>query len=531
LIAQLMLVVGKTAVEFIRRWILLFLSTRINISILSDFLTKLVQLPISFFDQKMIGDLLKRIDDHSRVERFLSTSSLNMIFSFFNLIIFGIVLVIYSLPVFFIFFGCSVVYLLYVLIFMRKRKELDYKHFSQMAQNQANLIQLIQGMQEIKLNTCERQKRWEWEKVQAKLFAINLKSITLQQYQEAGGLFINEFKNIFITIVASQAVINGDMTLGMMMAITFIIGQLNGPINEFIAFLRDYQDAKISLERIGEIHALENENTSVSVQSDGNNVPAYIQPVLYKSASENGLTLSDVTFRYGSPQMAPVLDNINLFIPEGKVTAIVGVSGSGKTTLLKLLLKFYPVTAGEIRLSGTNIKMFTNSDWRKKCGAVMQDGYIFFDTIARNIAMSDEVIDPDKLLQAVTTANIRDFVEGLPLGYNTKIGDDGVGYSQGQKQRLMIARAVYKNPQYLFFDEATSSLDANNERVIMENLNEFFKGRTVVIIAHRLSTVKNADQIVVLDKGKIVEVGNHESLVAKKGSYFALVKNQLELGN
>jgi ATP-binding cassette subfamily B protein len=521
LAGQLMLFFSRMAVDFIRRWILLHLSTRINIAIISDFLIKLLKLPLSFFDGKMVGDLLQRIEDHSRIERFLSSSSLNILFSFFNLLVFGVVLAVYNLAIFFVFFIFSGVYVVYVLLFMKKRAELDYKRFSQLSGNQSNLIQMIYGMPEIKINNCETQKRWEWERIQAKIFRLNVAGMKLQQYQDAGNFFINELKNILITFMAAMAVIDGQMTLGMMLAVQYIIGSLNAPINDFISFTRDWQDARISLDRIGEIHALENEEDEI--KDDWQRVD-----VMPESGT---LIIKNLSFQYEGPHSPKVLDDLDLIIPEGKITAIVGTSGSGKTTLMKLLLKFYKPTQGEIQLGGTNLQHIKSNEWRKRCGVVMQDGYIFSDTIARNIALSEETIDRKKLLHAVKVANIKEHIESLPLGFNTKVGANGSGLSQGQKQRLLIARAVYKDPEFIFFDEATSALDANNEKVIMENMDEFFNGKTVLVIAHRLSTVKNADQIVVLEKGKIVEVGTHEGLSTAKGTYYELVKNQLELGN
>jgi ATP-binding cassette subfamily B protein len=519
LAGQLMLFAGQTSVDLLRRWILLHLSTRINISIISDFLIKLLKLPLSFFDSKMIGDLLQRIDDYNRIERFLSTSTLNILFSFFNLFVFGMVLLFYNLKIFLVFFSLSVVYVVYTLLFLKKRAELDYKRFQQLSQNQSNLIELISGMPDIKLNNSETLKRWEWERIQAKVFKLNIASTRLLQYQDVGSGFINELKNIIITVLAAMAVIDGQMTLGMMLAVQYIIGQLNAPINEFITFSRDWQDARLSYERIQEIHALENEEKENDSMDRKANSPT------------GTLVVENLTFQYEGPHSPKVIDGIELKVPEGKITAIVGSSGSGKTTLMKLLLKFYQPVEGAIKVGGINMSQVPANEWRSQCGVVMQDGYIFSDTIIRNIALSEEEFDHDKIKQAVRIANIQEFIESLPLGYNTKIGGNGIGISQGQKQRLLIARAVYKNPKYVFLDEATSALDANNERTIIENLNEFFKGRTVVVIAHRLSTVKNADQIVVLEKGKIVEAGRHIELTKKRGRYYELVKNQLELGD
>lgn len=520
LAGQLMLFVGRTVAEFLRRWILLHLSTRINLSIISDFLIKLMQLPMGFFDSKKIGDILQRIEDHSRIERFLSSSSLSILFSFFNLIIFGLVLALYNIPIFLIFFTASTLYVMYVMLFLKIRKEQDYKRFNILSRNRSNLIQLVNGMQEIKLNNAEREKRWEWERIQANLFQLNIASTRLLQWQEGGSLFINELKNIFITFVAATAVISGSMTLGMMLAVQYIIGQLNVPINEFVSFIRELQDARISLDRIGEIRLLENEET-----------PKESQQINLSLSQQQSIHLKNLSYQYDGPHSPKALDCVNLTIEQGKITAIVGASGSGKTTLLKLLLKFYPPTEGELMIGKTDLQQHSARDWRAKCGTVMQDGFIFSDNIARNICVGNEEVDTQRLLHAATVANIHEFVESLPLGYNTKIGADGVGISAGQWQRLLIARAVYKNPDYIFFDEATSALDANNERVIMDNLNEFFKGKTVMVIAHRLSTVKNADKIVVLDKGKVIEQGMHVELVLRKGSYYQLVKNQLELGD
>ncbi|MBL7967384.1 MAG: peptidase domain-containing ABC transporter [Prolixibacteraceae bacterium] len=518
LAAQMMLFLSRMTVDFVRSWILLHISTRINISIISDFLIKLMKMPIGFFDTKMIGDLLQRIGDHRRIERFLTSQSLNVIFSVFNILIFSIVLVMYNLGIFLVFLFGSALYIVWVFLFLRKRRVLDFKRFTQLADNQSKLIQLISGMQEIKLNNYERQKRWEWERIQARLFKVNISSLSLQQYQQAGSVFINESKNIVITILAATAVVNGNMTLGMMLAVQYIIGQMNSPLDQMIEFMQVSQDAKISLERLGEIHTQKDEEQD----QEGK---------LTQLPGQADIVISDLVFQYEGPHSPKVLNNINLTVPRGKVTAIVGTSGSGKTTLVKLLLGFYPPVSGAIKVGESDLAGYQQIWWRNQCGAVMQDGFIFSDTIANNIALTDDEIDKERLAYAVMMANIQEFIESLPLNYNTKIGPEGVGLSQGQKQRILIARAIYKNPEFIFFDEATNALDANNEKVILENLDEFFAGKTVVVVAHRLSTVKSAHQIVVLEKGEMVEIGSHDELTRRQGAYYNLVKNQLELGN
>lgn len=517
LLGELMIIIGRTATDFIRRWLLLHISIRINLSLVSDFFIKLLKLPMSFFDTKLMGDLLQRIGDHTRVQNFLTGQVLSIVFTFLSFIIFGIVLFIYNPYIFSIFAAGSICYGLWIASFLKNRKVLDYELFEQQAINQNKTYQLITSIQEIKLQDCERRRRWEWEDVQADLFGVQMKVLKLQQTQEAGSIFINEIKNIIITVLAATAVINGQMTLGAMLAVQYIIGQLNSPVEQFMSFIYSLQDVKISLERINEIHDGKNEETTENQSKS--------------FASEKTIVIDNIDFKYDPHALKKTLDGISFNIPEGKVTAIVGASGSGKTTLIKLMLGYYKVLSGKISIAGRDINEYNLKWWRRHCGVVMQDGVIFSESIARNIAVDDGDIDVKRLEQAATIANIHEYVMGLPLKYNTLIGRDGVGLSQGQKQRILIARSVYKNPDFIFLDEATNALDAKNERAIVENLNDFYKGKTVVVVAHRLSTVKNADQIIVLDGGKVVEVGNHTSLIEKKGAYYNLVKNQLELGN
>ncbi|MBO0933601.1 peptidase domain-containing ABC transporter [Fibrella aquatilis] len=516
LIAQLMLFASRMAVEFVRSWILLHISVRLNLSILSDFLAKLLRLPLSYFDSKQTGDILQRIQDHARIEQFLTGSSLSVLFSLVNLAVFGVVLAYYNLPIFGVFMLGSLLYAGWVLLFLRVRRKLDHKRFALASAGQSSLIQLVTGVQELKLNTCEHLKRWQWENVQVRQFRLMMRGLALGQYQQTGALFLNEGKNIIITFLAASAVVNGQLTLGGMLALQYIIGQLNSPVEQLVQFTQHYQDAQLSLERLNEIHTQPDEEQSVNLLTS---LPA-----------EQGISFRNVSFTYPGAGNDPVLTNINLTIPEGQVTAIVGSSGSGKTTLLKLLLKIYDPSAGDIRVGRTSLSTISHRVWRGQCGTVLQDGLIFSDTIANNIAVADERPNIPRLLRAVDVANIETFIDGLPLRYNTKIGAEGNGVSQGQKQRLLLARAVYKEPTYLFLDEATNALDANNERVIMHNLNQFFEGRTVVVVAHRLSTVRNADQIVVLEQGEIAEIGTHNELTQRRGRYYELVKNQLELG-
>lgn len=519
LIAQLILVSSRFSVELIRNWIILHLGSRINIFLISDFLIKLMRLPVSFFDSKNRGDLIQRVNDHKRIEIFLTKTTIGLFHSLFTILVLGVVLALFSFKIFLIFITGSVLYLIWTLRFMKLRKDLDNRKFAQLSSNQNTLIQLLTGMHEIKLNNSEKRKRWEWENIQARLFRINIKSLNLFQKQRAGALIFNEYKDVLIVFYAALLVLNGSLTLGGLVAISYIIGQLSGPFDQMIDFLHTTQDARISLERLSEVHNMSDEES----ESD-----SLITRIDEKKLS---ITINQLSFQYEGPNSPFVLNDINLNIPQNKITAIVGTSGSGKTTLLKLLLKFYHPVNGNIYIADQNLDNLSPSYWRSICGVVMQDGYLFSESIARNIAFSDEEINKEKLHYASRIANVNSITDNLPLGFNTKVGQEGLGLSQGQKQRILIARAVYKDPAYLFFDEATNALDANNERAIMENLEDYFKGRTVIVVAHRLSTVRNADQIIVLEAGKIVESGTHQALSEQKGAYYNLVKNQLELGS
>jgi ATP-binding cassette, subfamily B, bacterial len=518
LFAQLALVFGRMSVEFIRGWLLLHIGSRVNVAIISGFLQKLMSLPVAFFDTKLTGDILQRIEDNNRIEEFLTSASLNILFSFFNLVVFGIVLAVFSIKILVLFLLGSVLYIGWVSVFMKSRSRLDHQRFKQMSVSGNKLINIVNGMQEIKLTQSELSMRWDWEKLQAALFSLKVKGLSIIQYQSAGATFINEVTNILITIVAATAVLKGNMTLGMMLAVQFIIGQMNVPVSQIIVFFRMSQDAKMSLDRLAEVHGLEEEEPDPEVK-------------VRKLPEKKDIYFNGLSFQYEGPRSPFALKDIDLFIEENKITAIVGTSGSGKTTLLKMLLGFYHPVAGEILIGDLRLSNLSLKVWREKVGAVMQDGFLFPDTIAANISPGYEEINEERLILSADIANIRGFIESLPLGYNTKIGANGHGLSEGQKQRLLIARVIYKNPDIIIFDEATNSLDANNEKVIVENLAEFFKGKTVIIVAHRLSTVRNADKIVVLDAGRITETGTHESLISKKGAYYNLVKNQLELGS
>lgn len=517
LVAQLILFITQLAVEFIRNWIILHVNSRISISLISDFLSKLMKLPLRFFDTKNVGDIMQRIGDNERIKSFLTGSTLTTLFSFVNFIIFTIILAYYNLVILGVFVLGNTLYISWILLFLKYRRKLDIARFTQASAEQSNLVQIVTGMQEIKLNNCEKQQRWKWERIQVKLFKISIKGLALGQYQQLGSVFFSQTTYLFISFIAARSVIEGDMTLGMMMAVSYIIGQLSGPITQVIDFAQAAQDAKISLERLNEVHNKEDEEQTLGIK-------------ITELPTDKTLHIENLYFSYDGADRDYVLNGINLTIPENKVTAIVGASGSGKTTLIKLLLSFYQPNEGKIRIKDIPINDINPHLWRQRSGAVMQDGFIFSDTIANNIAVGEDIIDKQKLQHAVEVANIKEFIESLPLKYNTKIGMEGNGISQGQRQRLLIARAVYKNPDFLFFDEATNALDANNEKIILDKLTDFYKGKTVVIVAHRLSTVQNADNIVVMDKGQILEEGTHKDLTSKKGAYYTLVKNQLELG-
>ena len=518
LFAHLTLIIGRMSVEFIRGWMLLHIGVRVNIAIVSDFLNKLMKLPVSFFETKLTGDILQRVDDNYKVENFLTTTSLNILFSFFNIIVFGVALAIYNTKILAIFFAGTLLYIMWISIFMKSRAMLDHQRFDKMVESGSKLIDIVNGIQEIKLTQNELNTRWDWETIQASLYKLKIKGLSIIQLQSAGATLISESTNVIITVMAASAVLKGELTLGMMLAVQFIIGQINVPVSHMIEFFKTAQDAKISLDRISDVHKMDNEEAAAETK-------------VTKLFDNKGIYINNLSFQYEGPHSPYALKDIDIFIEAKKTTAIVGASGSGKTTLLKLLLGFYQPVKGEILIGDTRLQNVSFKTWRKKVGAVMQDGFLFPASIAQNIAPNFDEIDEDKLVKAAEIANIRSFIESLPLGYNTKIGASGHGLSQGQKQRLLIARVVYKNPDIIIFDEATNSLDTFNEKVIVENLTDFFVGKTVIIVAHRLSTVRNADKIITLDSGRIVEIGTHSSLIEKRGTYFNLVKNQLELGS
>ncbi len=516
LLAQLGFFVATLSIDYIRSWIMLHMNSRIDIQLIADFLIKLTAMPLQFFDSRMTGDILQRIGDHGRIKNFLLSNSMRIVFSLINLVVFLSILAYYNMLVLTIFVIGNVLYVIWISFFMRYRRELDIKRFNQSAQEQSKMIQLIQGMQDIKLNNCERQKRWEWERIQVRLFQIGLRGLRIGQIQQSGSVFFTQTTHILIYYIAAKAVVDGSMTIGMMMSLTYIIGQVSAPIGEFIGFAQSFQDAKISLERLNEIHSQDDEETDIDKK-------------LATLPAERDIEIKDLSFSYNGSEHELALKNISLSIPAHKVTAIVGESGCGKTTLIKLLQGFYEPMHGSIKIGGTILSDINPHTWRAATGSVMQDSFIFSDTIANNIAVNSDEIDKVQMMNAAHMACIDDFVKSLPLGYDTIIGMEGKGVSQGQRQRILIARAIYKNPKYIFLDEATNSLDATNEARIMDNLRCFYEGRTVVVSAHRLSTVRDADQIVVMAGGEIVEMGNHESLLKRRGKYYELVKHQMNV--
>jgi len=516
LIGQLCVFVGKTFVELIRSHILLHLSTKINVNLLKDFYLKLMRLPLNYFDSRKLGDTLQRINDHKRLESFLTSGTLNTIFSVLSLLVFGVVLAVYSPMIFYVFILGSLLYVLWIFLFMKKRAELDFKYFSQMSENHEKNYELITGMQEIRLHNAENKRRSQWESLQMRLYKLSIESLSVKQLQSGGALVINELKNIIITFLSVQLVIRGQITLGQLLSISYITGQLNSPILQLVDFFQSFQDAKLSLGRIQEIHSKKDEESKYSN--------------LLTRFSHGDIEIKNLSFSYGNANSSPTLNDINLCIPANKITAIVGSSGSGKTTLLKVLLKIYDPHKGTVTVDGIPLEGISHSNWRNTCGVVMQEGFIFNDTVMNNIAVAEEKPDADRLVEVAKAANIYDYILELPNGFHTKLGSQGTSMSMGQKQRILIARALYRNPSVLILDEATSSLDANNEREITQNLMKIFKNRTVIIVAHRLSTVRHADNIVVLDRGHITEIGNHQDLVSSEGMYYNLVRNQLELG-
>ena len=520
LMAQITLLVGSFVIEIIRNWLLLFIAARINILIISDFFKKIMRLPLQFFDTRFLGDFHQRIQDHSRIESFLTSQSLTTFFSLINFWIFFVVLLSYDGMILMTYLGLTIIAIVWSSRFLKARERIDYYRFQSNALNNESVNEIINGIHEIKLNNFEDYKRNEWKKIQVKLFKINMQGLRLNQLQTVGFDLINQIKNLIVVAIAANEVVKENITLGALVSITYIIGQLNNPVTQLLSFFQSYQDAKLSMDRLSEVQNIANEDADQEVSGTTNSL----------ISNKRGILIKDLSFSYEGPNSPNVLTDINLFIPHGKTTAIVGNSGSGKTTIMKLLLRFYDVESGHIFIDGKSITEIAPEKWRSVCGAVLQEGYIFSESIIRNIATKDLDIDREKLEKAIRIANIGDFIEGLSQKGNTYIGSKGSGISTGQRQRIQIARAVYKDPEYIFFDEATSALDTENEKIIHDNLKAFFQNRTVVIIAHRLSTVKNADQIIVLKEGRIMETGTHESLISKKGRYYHLVKNQLDLG-
>lgn len=518
LLAELALLIGQIINNIIRSRLMLTITSGVSVGLISNFLGKLMKLPINFFDTKHIGDILQRIKDFNRIESFLTSTLLSLLLATIVFFVYGVMILSYSMKILFIFIIGSILYVTWMSIFLKKRRKLDYMQFQYLSSNQSTMIQLVNGMQDIKLNSCERSKRWEWERLQNQIIKIKRYGLNLTNIQTAGSSMIDQAKNLIIVFFAAEGVISGYLSIGELVAIQYIIGQLNAPLHQFVSSMQEFQNAKISMERMQEIETITEEEK-------------LFNHVDNPKLDDCDIYFKNVTFHYDGPRSPKVLDNICFKIENKKVTAIVGMSGCGKTTILKILLSFFSPTNGHILLGDIPLNNISPKEWRSKCGVVMQDGFIFSDTIERNIALSDGDINYDRIISAAKTANIHDYIMSLPMKYNTRIGSEGQGLSSGQKQRLLIARAIYKNPAYIVFDEATNALDAKNERAIVENLNEFYKGRTVIVVAHRLSTVKNADQIIVIDGGKVVEIGNHTSLIERKGAYYNLVRNQLELEN
>lgn len=513
LIGNISILISITIFNVIRDWVLMHITSRVNIALISDYLIKLMKLPVTFFENKLLGDILQRARDHERIRNFIMNNSLSLIFSILTFIIFGIILLTYNPIIFYIFLGGSILYVAWVLLFLRIRKRLDWEYFELVSQDQSYWVETVSAIQDIKIYNYERYRRWKWEEIQARLYKVNKRVLNITNMQKLGAQFIANIKNMAIVFFCASAVIKGDITFGIMISTQFIIGMLNGPLTQFIGFIVSAQYAKISFLRMNEIKQLKDEEELLSIGTTS------ILP------EKRDITLSNIIFQY-SPNSPIVLKNIFLTIPQNKITAIVGGSGSGKSTLLKLLVRLYKPTAGEIKMGNMNIASINLHTWRNMCGVVMQDGKLFNDTILANIVLDDEHINYERLHKVCRMAQIAKEINGMPKGYETMIGERGRGISGGQKQRLLIARALYREPDFLFLDEATNSLDVINEKKIVEALNAAFENRTVIVVAHRLSTIRNADQIIVLHQGRIAEIGNHENLMAKKGEYFKLVSSQ-----